>query len=154
MTCEYPFSEPCSGPDGGFGFLPASMMTPRELAAVRVTEPVISNRFGLNTMRAAGGTARFPIDLVEPCPARIEGDRVPCHLFLPDVAWPAPLGPILRPIPRRDAWLQRPVQPWSPIEPSTDLLEPLGFNRVVAVIGIVWVCAAAATLVARVLGVV
>ena len=40
--------------------------------------------------------ACMPIDLVEPEEPAPAGDRVPCHLFMPDVAWPRPLGPVLR----------------------------------------------------------
>lgn len=37
-----------------------------------------------------------PVDLMEPHSGRAAGDRVPCHLFMPEVAWPAPVGPVLR----------------------------------------------------------
>ena len=165
--CNYPEGE-CSGacsktvaydPDydpavdaAARGLLSASCLAPSQLAALRRGKG-ISELAADPAMRAfwSDGTHGLPIDLVEPCPARVEGDRVPCHLFMPDVAWLAPLGPVLR-TPRRHTWLQRPVRPWSPIEPSADTLEPPGFGRVVAAIGIVWVCAAAGSLVARMLG--
>lgn len=70
----------------------------------------------------------FPIDLVEPCPVRVEGDRVPCHLFMPEVAWPAPLPPVVRGRPRREMWLLTPP----PVRPSlsaADLLELPGVER-------------------------
>jgi hypothetical protein len=47
------------------------------------------------------------------------GDLIPGHLFMHDVAWPTPLPPVLRPEraryrpPRREVYLQPPVQPWS-----------------------------------------
>ena len=66
-----------------------------------------------------------PAALLEPSVGCTAGDRVPCHLFLPDVAWPAPLGPVIRPERARharpalrDQWLQPPVTPWRPAEPE------------------------------------
>jgi len=64
-----------------------------------------------------------PAALLEPSVGCTAGDRVPCHLFLPDVAWPTPLGPVIRPERARharpalrDQWLQPPVTPWRPAE--------------------------------------
>lgn len=54
-----------------------------------------------------------PAALLEPSTACAAGDRVPCHLFLPDVAWPAPLGPVIRPErARHRVFMQPPVTPW------------------------------------------
>jgi hypothetical protein len=66
----------------------------------------------------------LPIDLVEPCTDRHEGDRVPCHLFMPDVVWPRPLGPILR----SDVCLQHASTDHVRPDLSTDLLEAPAFG--------------------------
>jgi hypothetical protein len=68
----------------------------------------------------------LPIDLVEPDAPALVGDRVPCHLFMPEVAWPDPVGPVLRMRLRRERWLlNRPeVRP----ESITDVPEPAGFS--------------------------
>lgn len=56
-----------------------------------------------------------PAALLEPSTACAAGDRVPCHLFMPDVAWPAPLGPVIRPErARHRVFMQPPVTPWRP----------------------------------------
>lgn len=57
-----------------------------------------------------------PAALLEPSSGCSAGDRVPCHLFLPDVAWPAPLGPVIRPErARHRVFMQPPVTPWRPV---------------------------------------
>lgn len=38
----------------------------------------------------------LPINLAEPDAPQPQCDRVPCHLFAPEVAWPEPLPPVLR----------------------------------------------------------
>ena len=53
------------------------------------------------------------IDLVEPDAPAPVGDRVPCHLFMPEVAWPAVLPPVLR-APLRELHLVD-FEPWRPI---------------------------------------
>ena len=56
-----------------------------------------------------------PAALLEPSAGCAAGDRVPCHLFLPDVAWPAPLGPVIRPErARHRVFMQRPAEPFVP----------------------------------------
>lgn len=85
----------------------------------------------------------MPIDLVEPCPARVEGDRLPCHLFMPEVAWPVPVGEVIRMRPRRDHWLQPPLVRWQPLGVNDgDMPEPPGFGRALAIFGAVWVLGA------------
>lgn len=83
----------------------------------------------------------FPIDLVEPCPARAEGDRVPCHLFMPEVAWREPLPDVIRMRPRRDHWLLTPP----PVRPSLSA-DPLALpgveRRVVLFIVGLWLSGA------------
>lgn len=59
------------------------------------------------------------IGLVEPHAPAPVGDRVPCHLFMPEVPWRAPLPPVIRSQHRRDQWL---TEPPVRVEPSTDLL--------------------------------
>lgn len=54
----------------------------------------------------------LPIELVEPDAPAPQGDRVPCHLFMPEVGWPEALPPVLR-TPRRELYLQS-VNPWGP----------------------------------------
>lgn len=78
----------------------------------------------------------LPIDLVEPCPARPEGDRVPCHLSMPEVAWPAPLGPVIRMRPRREHWLIE--RPFAPVSPGADALERDHLGRVAAFLVCFW----------------
>lgn len=91
MTCETP------SPDSWEPFpeLSASMMAPSELAELRA--------------RRAHG---LPIDLVEPDAPAPQGDRLPCHLFMPEVEWPEALPPVLR-TPRRELYLQA-REPWVP----------------------------------------
>lgn len=70
------------------------------------------------TTNTQGGHG-LPIDLVEPCAPAPQGDRVPCHLFMPEVGWPATLGPVLRPERSRQAlWLRAPVDPYR-VEPAS-----------------------------------
>lgn len=66
-----------------------------------------------------------PAVLLEPSTACTAGDRVPCHLFLPDVAWPAPLGPVIRPErARHRVFMQPPVTPWRPVAGTQRPAEP------------------------------
>lgn len=66
-----------------------------------------------------------PAALLEPSTACAAGDRVPCHLFLPDVAWPAPLGPVIRPErARHRVFMQPPVTPWRPVAGTQPPAEP------------------------------
>lgn len=66
-----------------------------------------------------------PAALLEPSTACAAGDRVPCHLFLPDVAWPAPLGPVIRPErARHRVFMQPPVTPWRPVAGTQRPAEP------------------------------
>ena len=89
------------------------------------------------------------IDLAEPHAAAHVGDRVPCHLFMPEVAWHEPF-PVLRPRPRREVWLQS-REPWA-IEPSTDMLEPHPAYRLVGYAVGAAVCCALAFGIADMLG--
>lgn len=67
-----------------------------------------------------------PAALLEPSVGCTAGDRVPCHLFLPDVAWPAPLGPVIRPErARHRVFMQPPVTPWRPVVGTQRPAEPL-----------------------------
>lgn len=94
----------------------------------------------------------LPIDLVEPCPSHPPvGDYAPRHFFLPEVAWPAPVGPVIRMRPRREHWLLR--QPEPPVQPSTDLLEPPEFGRALAASALVWALGALALAVLAAAGV-
>ena len=66
-----------------------------------------------------------PAALLEPSAGCAAGDRVPCHLFLPDVAWPAPLGPVIRPErARHRVFMQPPVTPWRPVAGTQRPAEP------------------------------
>lgn len=88
----------------------------------------------------------LPIDLVEPCPARVEGDRVPCHLSMPEVTWPAPLGPVIRMRPRREHWLTE--APCRPVAVGyCDPVEADGLGRAAAFLVAFW-CLGATLLVA------
>lgn len=88
----------------------------------------------------------LPIDLVEPCPARAEGDRVPCHLSMPEVAWPQPVGPVIRMRPRREHWLtEAPARPVA--DGCCDECEPDYLGRVAALLVCFW-CLGATLLVA------
>lgn len=79
----------------------------------------------------------LPIDIVEPCPARAEGDRVPCHLSMPDVAWPAAMPPVLRPDSRRGGWRFKPDG--LPVEmDSTDVLDPAGIEAAAWCVLVLW----------------
>ena len=69
-----------------------------------------------------------PAALLEPSAGCAAGDRVPCHMFLPDVAWPAPLGPVIRPErARHRVFMQPPVTPWrpaiQPVDPEAARIE-------------------------------
>ena len=61
------------------------------------------------------------IDLAEPDAPAPVGDPAPCHLFMPEVAWHAPLPPVLR-APLRELYLQT-VEPWSPGWPAESELD-------------------------------
>lgn len=66
-----------------------------------------------------------PAALLEPSTACTAGDRVPCHLFLPDVARPTPLGPVIRPErARHRVFMQPPVTPWRPVAGTQRPAEP------------------------------
>lgn len=66
-----------------------------------------------------------PAVLLEHSAGCAAGDRVPCHLFLPDVAWPAPLGPVIRPErARHRVFMQPPVTPWRPVAGTQRPAEP------------------------------
>lgn len=74
------------------------------------------------------------IDLAEPDSPAPVGDRVPCHLFMPEVDWPAVLPPVLR-TPRRELYLQT-VEPWSPAYPALDDLDDEIWRRFVFLVGL------------------
>ena len=66
-----------------------------------------------------------PAALLEPSAGCAAGDRVPCHMFLSDVAWPAPLGPVIRPErARHRVFMQPPVTPWRPVAGTQRPAEP------------------------------
>lgn len=54
----------------------------------------------------------LPIQLIEPDQPAPQGDPCPRHLFMSDVQWPEPIGPVLRQdlpdVPRRDLFLLPP----------------------------------------------
>jgi hypothetical protein len=83
----------------------------------------------------AAAVSPLLIDLVEPDEPALAGDAVPCHLFMPEVSWPVPVGPVIRVRPRREHWL---VEPPARPEPSTDLLEPAGVGFVAALSAATW----------------
>jgi hypothetical protein len=87
----------------------------------------------------------LPIDLVEPDEPAPVGDRVPCHVFMPEVPWPAPVGPVIRMRPRRERWLLA-CPAAAPVAHAPDLLEPDGMGRVAALIVGFW-CTGASLLV-------
>lgn len=121
------------------GLLSASCLAPSqltELRRLRATPPVltipadrlppsksIAELAADPAMRAfwSDGAPGLPIDLVEPDAPAPQGDRVPCHLFMPEVAWSQPLPPVLR-TPRRELYL-RSVEPWRPAVDPVDLLD-------------------------------
>ena len=75
----------------------------------------------------------LPIDLVEPDAPAPVGDRLPCHLFMPEVAWHAALPPILR-TPRRELYLQT-VEPWRPAWVGMDDLSDDVWRRMRRIVG-------------------
>jgi hypothetical protein len=76
----------------------------------------------------------LPIDLVEPDAPALVGDRVPCHLFMPEVAWPDPVGPVIRMRPRREYWLlTRPVAPSTAFDDLSDLDSMIGVASLIPV---------------------
>jgi len=76
----------------------------------------------------------LPIDLVEPDAPALVGDRVPCHLFMPEVAWSAPVGPVIRMRPRREYWLlTRPVAPSTAVDDLSDLDSMIGVASLIPV---------------------
>jgi hypothetical protein len=95
----------------------------------------------------APGLSPLRIDLLEPDAPTHVGDRVPCHLFMPEVAWPAPLGPVIR------TGLRCELPPRAG-EPRVDLMGPPNFVRVVAAVVGVWVGGAGAIAGLQILGLV
>jgi len=71
------------------------------------------------------------IDLVEPDAPAPVGDRVPCHLFMPEVAWPATLPPVLR-APLRELHLVD-FEPWRPVFDEDGELTDEAWYRVLSV---------------------
>lgn len=66
-----------------------------------------------------------PAALLEPSAACAAGDRLPCHLFMPDVAWPETLGPVIRPErARHRVFMPPPVTPWRPVAGTQRPAEP------------------------------
>ena len=74
------------------------------------------------------------IDVAEPDAPAPVGDRVPCHLFMPEVAWPAVLPPVLR-APRRELHLVA-FEPWRPVLDDDDELSDEAWFRVLLLFGI------------------
>ena len=134
------------------GLLSASCLSPSQLAQMRSRRPhsfamsiapdrlpparSVSELAADQSMRAFWSDAHhgLPIDLVEPDAPAPKGDRVPCHLFMSEVAWPAVLPPILR-APRRELYLQS-VEPWGPSWSEVNDLSDAVWRRMLRVFGI------------------
>ena len=74
------------------------------------------------------------IDVAEPDAPAPVGDRVPCHLFMPEVAWPAVLPPVLR-APLRELHLVT-FEPWRPVWDDDDELSDEAWQYILCLFGV------------------
>ena len=94
-----------------------------------------------------------PVAIAEPptvLPSEPGGDLIPHHLLMPEVAWPAPVGPVIRMWPRREHWLlENPARQVDSLvfEPEPDPLNAIEFSRTAGVVAFGTWCVGAVLLV-------